>query len=228
MAADNDIGEVREITLRDLRLRPGIFLKIQGTRAGSPEKEAQFIAAIEGKGVMLAPSGLDSLKTELNIGEEYWVHGFTGQTDFSFTAPVLNVFKAPFAHALLAYPTVVKAKQVRKSMRMKTELHANISPQGQNKPVDVIMIDLSVTGAMISAPHALGSMGDLFDLEFLIKFEDVNSKIHIDAKLCHSTIMEDGHCKIGLSFDGVSREHKLLLSYFVSKITEESSAVIKT
>lgn len=226
MSDDSKTGELLELSLKELRLRPGIFLKIQRMREDAPVNEAQFIAAIKGKGVMLTPSGLDSLKTEIIIGEEYLIQGFTGQTDFYFTAPVLNVFKAPFAHALVAYPALVKAKKVRKSLRMKIELPATISPYGQRKPLEISIIDLSVDGAMISSPQSLGVIGGLFDLDFTIKFEDINSRAQIVAKLCHSTLTDNEGCRIGLSFDNLSREHKLLLNYFVGKITEENSFII--
>ena len=156
MPDDLNSGELLEVSLKTLRLRPGIVLNIQGMREGAPVIGAQFIAAIEGKGVMLTPSGMDGHKTEILIGEAYVIQGFTGQTDFSFTAPVLNVFKAPFVHALFAYPATVKAKEVRKSMRMKTALPATISPRGQENPLKVSIVDLSADGAMISSPSFLG------------------------------------------------------------------------
>ena len=226
MPDDLNGGELLETTLKTLRLRPGLFLQIQRVRDGARVHEAKFIAAIEGKGVMLTPSGMDSHKTEIIVGEEYLIQGFTGQTDFSFTAPVLNVFKAPFAHALFAYPATVKAKQVRKSMRIKTALPATISPRGQDSPVTVSIVDLSADGAMISSPSFLGGVGSLFDLVFPIKFDDVNTNLNIVAKLRHRTSTDNGNGKIGLSFENLSREHKLLLSYFVGRISEEDTFII--
>jgi c-di-GMP-binding flagellar brake protein YcgR len=228
MPDDLNGGELLEVSLKKLRLRPGLFLQMQSTREGAPVREAQFIAAIEGKGVMLTPSGMDSLKTEIVIGEEYLIQGFTGQTDFSFTAPALNVFKAPFAHVLFAYPATAKAKKVRDSMRMKTALPATISPCGQNNQLEVSIIDLSAAGAMILSPRSLGVIGGLFDLAFPIKFDDVHSNINIVAKLRHSNHTDNDRRKIGLSFENLSREHKLLLNYFVGRITEENSFVIET
>ena len=226
MPDDLNGGELLEVSLKTLRLRPGIVLNIQRMREGAPVIGAKFIAAIEGKGVMLTPSGMDSHKTEIIVGEEYLIQGFTGQTDFSFTAPVLNVFKAPFAHALFAYPATVKAKQVRKSMRIKTALPATISPRGQDNPVSVSIVDLSADGAMISSPSFLGGVGSLFDLVFPIKFDDVNTNLNIVAKLRHRTSTDNGNGKIGLSFENLSREHKLLLSYFVGRISEEDTFII--
>ena len=227
MPDDLNGGALLDVSLKTLRLRPGIVLTIQRKREGALAIGSKFIAAIEGKGVMLTPSGTDSHKTEILVGETYLIQGFTGQTDFSFIAPVLNVFKAPFAHALFAYPTTVKAKQVRKAMRMKTALSATISPNGQQKPHEVSIVDLSVDGVMITSPGFLGGVGSLFNLTFPIKFDDVNTQLNIVAKLRHRVGAEDDGGKIGLSFENLSREHKLLLSVFVSKISEENSFIIE-
>lgn len=227
MSDDLNGGELLEVSLKTLRLRPGLFLNIQRMHEGAPVHEVQFVAAIEGKGVMLTPSGTDSLKTEISIGEEYLIQGFTGQTDFSFTAPALNVFKAPFAHVLFAYPDAATAKKVRKSMRMKTALPATVSPSGQNNPLEVSIIDLSVAGAMIVSPRSLGVIGGLFDLAFPINFDDVHANVNIVAKLRHSNHADNGGRKIGLSFENLSFENKLLLTSFVGKITEENSFVIE-
>jgi hypothetical protein len=227
MSDDSNSGELLEVSLKTLRLRPGLFLKIQRMREGAPVHEAQFIAAIAGKGVMLTPSGMDSLKTEIIIGEAYLIQGFTGQIDFSFTAPALNVFKAPFAHVLFAYPPTAKAKKVRDSMRMKTALPATISPCGQNNPLEVSIVDLSDAGAMILSPRSLGVIGSLFDLAFPIKFDDVHSNLNIVTKLRHSNHTDNEGRKIGLSFENLSWEHKLLLNYFIGRITEENSFIIE-
>lgn len=227
MPDDLNGGEPLEVSMKSLRLRPGSVLNIQSTRKGASVLGAKFIAAIEGKGVMLTPGGTDGHKAEIIIGEEYLIQGFTGQTDFSFTAPAVNVFTAPFAHALFAYPETVKAKAVRKSMRMKTVLPATISPRGQDNPLKVSIVDLSVDGAMISSPDFLGGVGNLFDLVFPIKFDDVHTSLHIVAKLRHRTSSDNEGGKIGLSFENLSWEHKLLLNYFLGKITEDNSFVVQ-
>lgn len=228
MADHSNSGELLEVGLKTLRLRPGIVLNIQKMREGTPVIGAQFIAAIEGKGVMLTPTGTDAHKTEITIGEEYLIQGFTGQTDFSFTAPVLNVFNAPFAHALFAYPATVKVKEVRKSMRIPTALPATIAARGQDNPVKVSVIDLSADGAMISSPSFLGGVGSLFDLIVPIDFDDVHTRLHIVAKLRHRTSTDNEGGKIGLSFENLSSAHKLLLNHFLARTTQENSLVVES
>jgi hypothetical protein len=227
MPDDLNGGELLDVSLKTLRLRPGVILNIQKMREGAPVIESKFIAAIEGKGVMLTPSGMESHKTVIQPSDEYRIQGFTGQTDFSFIAPVLNVFTAPFAHALFAYPATVQAKTVRKAMRMKTTLPATISPRGQDSPHAVSIIDLSAEGALISSPGFLGGVGSLFDLVFPIEFDEVQTNLNIVAKLRHRMGSDSDEGKIGLSFENVSWEHKLLLNYFVGRMTQENSFVIE-
>lgn len=220
-------NELVETSLKALRLRPGIALEIQGRREGSPLIAAKFIAAIEGKGVMLAPSDGYGGAGVLTVGDEYGIRGFTGQVDFVFLTPVLNVFTSPFAHALFACPATVRARQVRRAMRMKTTLPACISPRGRNAPHEVSIVDLSTDGALITAPGFLGSVGSLFDFAFPIRVDDVNSELNLVAKLRHRTGTDAGDGRIGLSFENVSREHRLLLGVFVASITAASSFVIE-
>lgn len=227
MPDESNPSELLETSLKALRLRPGIALEIQCRREGSPLIPAKFVAAIEGKGVMLTPSGADGRTADIRPGDEYGIRGFTGQTDFVFLAPVLNVFTAPFAHALFAYPATVRARQVRRAMRMKTRLPARISPRGQDTPHEVSIVDLSTDGALITAPGFLGSVGSLFDLAFPIRVDDVTTELNLVAKLRHRTGTDAGDGRIGLSFENVTREHKLLLGVFVASITAASSFVIE-
>lgn len=112
-------------------------------------------------------------------------------------------------------------------MRMKTALPATISPCGQNSPLEVSIVDLSVTGDMILSPRSLGVIGSDFDLGFPIKFDDVHTNLHIVTKLRHSNHTDNEGRKLGLSFENLSRENKLILNYFVGKTTEESSFIIE-
>lgn len=45
MPDDVNSGEFLEVSLKELRLRPGLSLEVQGTRKGGPVHEAKFVAA---------------------------------------------------------------------------------------------------------------------------------------------------------------------------------------
>ncbi|RZL01318.1 MAG: PilZ domain-containing protein [Rubrivivax sp.] len=219
----NDTNPVTEVGLRSLKLRPGVALQTQGTAPGSPKLEAQFLAAIEGKGVMVGPHGATGGKSPLKTGDEVTVQGFTGQHDFSFTAQVIQTFEVPFAYALLVYPKVVRARVVRRSMRMKTSLPAKVLLPGGSSFIEATLIDVSPFGAMVHAPTTVGAIGDVVNLVVGLDFEGEAVKLEIPAALCHSHRADAGDgVHVGMSFKTVSQRDKLILHYLAQQSTEQA------
>ncbi|RZI83711.1 MAG: PilZ domain-containing protein [Rubrivivax sp.] len=210
-----------ELGLRALKLRPGIALQTQAAAPGSRPEEAQFLAAIEGKGVMVGPHGASGGKSALKPGAEYTVRGFTGQYDFSFSAQVIQTFEVPFAYALLVYPKAVQARMVRRSLRMKTALPAKVSLPGKTSFVEGTLIDVSAQGAMVHTSTTVGAMGDVVELALSVEFEGETVNLAIPATICHSNKAEaDGGVNVGLSFKAVSQRDKLVLHYLVQSSAE--------
>ncbi|MGH6647019.1 PilZ domain-containing protein [Aquabacterium sp.] len=223
MPNDTNPAPVTEMGLRSLKLRPGVALQTQGTAPGAAKFEAQFLAAIEGKGVMVGPHGSTGGKSPLKAGDEVTVQGFTGQHAFSFTAQVIQTFEVPFAYALLVYPKVVKARLVRRSMRMKTSLPAKLALPGGSSFIDATLIDVSPFGAMVHAPTTVGAIGDLVNLAVGIDFEGEAVNLEIPAALCHSHKAEAGDgVHVGMSFKTVSQRDKLILHYLAQQSTEQA------
>lgn len=211
-----------DIGLRALKLRPGIALQTQGLAPGSTKDEAQFLAAIEGKGVMVGPHGAAGGKSRLQPGAEYLVRGFTGQYDFSFSAQVIQTFEVPFAYALLVYPGVVQARMVRRSMRMKTSLPAKVSLPDKASFIEGTLIDVSTFGAMVHLPTTVGAMGDLLNLSVSVDFEGEPVHLTIPSTICHSNKAEPEGVNVGLSFKAVSQSDKLILHYLAQTSTDSA------
>ena len=219
-------SEVMQIDFKTLRLRPGMLLQVQPALEASARYDAQFLGIIDGKGVMVIPKGIDSLKNGMQAGQDFVIRGFTGQHDFSFASKVIRIFDysfrdPPLAYALLTYPDMVEARQVRGAMRVRTSLPATASPIGENSPVAVTMIDLSVAGSLISSPASLGVTGDQLNLAFSINFEDEKLEMVIPATICRclKSNTEDAFLT-GFLFNDISRNDKLILYYFVLSAIE--------
>jgi hypothetical protein len=91
------VAAVSTLPLRSMRLRPGMALQTKRLVEGSTKKDSQFLAAIEGKGVIVGPVGREGVSTGLEAGEVCILRGFTGQYGFSFLSKVLQAFEKPFA-----------------------------------------------------------------------------------------------------------------------------------
>ena len=213
MAQDSTPATAAELTLKALRLRPGMSLQVQRAGDGT-HREAQFLAAIEGKGVMVGPHTTAGA-TGMKAGDDYVVRGFTGQHDFFFGARVIQTFEEPFTYALLAYPAVVSARLVRRAMRMKTSVPALATPE--NTPaVAVTMIDVSVAGAMVKSPVMLGGVGVNLKLALTVEVGGAHPALSLSAQVCHCNRCDSGEgYNIGLAFKNVSASDKLVLHEMV-------------
>ena len=213
--------EVVQVNFKTLRLRPGMFLQAQSMAKGEPRYDAQFLGIIEGKGVMVVPDGVLSLKHGMQAGEQFVIHGFTGQYDFSFASTVIRIFDysyrdPPLAYALLSYPETVAARQVRGAMRVRASLPVTVWSNRGTNPVAATFMDLSVAGALVSSPGPLGVTGDQMNLTFSIDFEDEKLDLVVPATICRSlkSNSEEGYLT-GVLFKNISRNDKLALYYFV-------------
>ena len=221
MSSTPAVPEVVQVNFKTLRLRPGMFLQAQSLAKGEPRYDAQFLGIIEGKGVMVVPDGVLSLKHGMQAGEQFIIRGFTGQYDFSFASTVIRIFDysyrdPPLAYALLSYPDTVEARQVRGALRVRASLPVTVWSNRGTHPVAASFMDLSVAGALVKSPGPLGVIGDPMNLTFSIDFEDEKLDLVVSATICRSlkSNTDDGYLT-GFLFKNISRNDKLALYYFV-------------
>jgi len=215
------ISEVVQLDFKALRLRPGMFLQAQSSAKGAPRYDAQFLGIIEGKGIMVVPDGVLSLKHGMKAGEDFVIRGFTGKYDYSFDSNVIRIYDysyrdPPLAYALLSYPDTVEARQVRGALRVRASLPVTVWSNRGTHPVAASFMDLSVAGALVKSPSPLGVIGDPMNLTFSIDFEDEKLDLVVSATICRSlkSNTDDGYLT-GFLFKNISRNDKLALYYFV-------------
>lgn len=216
---DSPPSDVSRMPLKALGLRTGMALQTRRLVEGASKKESQFFGAIEGKGVMVGPLGPDGVQTELDDGEICVVRGFTGQYEFSFLSKVLQTFQKPFAYALLAYPPMVDARLVRRSMRTQTSWPTTVyippkSTLPVPDPLEATLVDISMHGAMIKTDSAPGAVGDMVTVCFAVTFDNSPVELRVAASICHCnrTAADPALC-VGLAFRDLTQQDKLLLNY---------------
>ncbi|MBD8524530.1 PilZ domain-containing protein [Pseudomarimonas arenosa] len=209
------------LSLRALRLRPGMFLQMH---IGNQQVvEAKFCAAIENKGVMLVPLDKSAPPSGWVENVKVDISGFTGQHDFRFPARVLGNFSIPFAYLLVSYPEQVSARKVRSALRIPTALAAK-AWSGNSPKQDAQVIDLSAAGAMIEMSGNGIAVGGELQLNFEIEFERKVYTLQLAGRVCHASGAEAQH-RFGLAFDNVAKADRLLLQAYTLAATQ-SHAVI--
>ncbi|HEX5755986.1 MAG TPA: PilZ domain-containing protein [Arenimonas sp.] len=199
--------------LKGLRLRPGMFMQLQ-SRAGKDSCEAQFCAAIGGRGIMVVPVDDAQPNGGLHPGETRRVKGFTGIYDYEFDADVIQHFSQPFTYTLLRYPSAVNARRVRSSLRIRTALPAYVRREGCD-PVAGVIVDLSAAGAMVATSGEMGAIGESARLHFALVLEGKAYDLNLPASICHGAVNDNGEgYRTGFAFKELSRNDRLLLRHF--------------
>lgn len=227
MSADSSHAGASQISFETLKLRPGSPLQIQHAKQGTPPGEVQLLAAVKGQNVMVALKGESGVQTGLEAGKDYIIRGFSGQFDFTFSSHVTQVFKAPFPYAMLAYPSSVEARIVRKEVRTKTALPAVASPHDKNMPVTVTLADLSMSGAMIDSPAPLGNAGDRIRLNVAVNFEKNKIELVLAGSIRYVNKSDiGGGFSIGVEFLDLTPNDKLILHYVAKTHSNDSANIV--
>jgi len=91
----------------------------------------------------------------------------------------------------------------------------------------VTVIDLSMAGAMIASPIAMGAVGDILHLKLSVNVENKTARLALDAAICHARPFDDGKgYRIGLSFQALDEDDKLILHYLTSSATADEEIML--
>jgi hypothetical protein len=203
------------LSLRALRLRPGMFLQAAPLQAPKRRTEAKFCAAIEGKGLMVVPLHEAAPGPEWQDLAELQVSGFTGQYDFQFPTRVLGSFAVPFAYVLLSWPAQVEARRVRSALRIATSLPAMAWGQNPASTVPARVLDLSHAGAMLDLGSPLGGNGQRISIALELPLDGGAHALELSGPICHSSSGAAGDgTRVGMAFEGISRTEKAMLQNF--------------
>lgn len=218
----SDAGSAARIPFRQLRLRPKTLLQTWRVGDTGVVQEWQFCAAIEGKGLMLAPMPGQKM-APIQPGARYGVQGFTGQYDFQFDAAAVGTFDVPFVYALLSWPEDVQARLVRQALRVRTLLPAQLGPAtpGKGEVQAASVLDLSAAGALVETLNPMGDVGDALRISFVVEADGEKTQITTEAVICHRRQLDaPGRERLGLSFRALPKSERLMLSIHLKDLAD--------
>jgi c-di-GMP-binding flagellar brake protein YcgR len=102
-------------------------------------------------------------------GEKLTIRVFSGVNVCSFASTVERVFGRPLLYAHLSFPDAIQGTSLRAAMRVKVDIPAQLTPAREGAaPLNVFVVNLSVTGALIESPRALDAADELVSLQFTL------------------------------------------------------------
>jgi c-di-GMP-binding flagellar brake protein YcgR len=179
-----EVAVAEDSRFSDLQLKVGDRMQLQPPKQATDERcMVRLIGYVEGLSVLVTSPFQGGQRLQLFEGEELVVRAFTGRDAFGFATEVVKSVKHPFEYLHLAYPTTIQALQVRKAVRVATDIIASVSAYNRDdmEPVSAIVADVSSSGALIATGEAIGEVGDLLRIVFRVRLHGVDSDLTVDA-----------------------------------------------
>ncbi|MCP4596270.1 flagellar brake protein [Neptuniibacter sp.] len=207
-------------TLAELNPRIGEKVQIE-TRTPRGRYSVQLLGYREASSLMVsAPKKASSI----NEGARVTVRLMSGNYICAFSAKVLKIQSNPYPYWHLEYPKDTEVRRIRSHTRVPVNLVVSVDEYEPDSglrhdwPVTSYCTDISIKGACVDAPVALGKVGDKLFVTTRFQVAGVDQVVLTPALIRSVTPSEEGITKVlshGLEFLELDDETHLILTSFV-------------
>lgn len=200
-----------------LKLLPGAPLQLQFKLTPDARERSQLIGYIKNKAVIVSTPTVSGGARAVKIGEQLNIRLFSNECNsaIAFSSQVIHVSASPLPMLYLEYPQEIATGEVRKAVRVVTELIATVKSGGQSSAATIV--DLSTTGCRLECGQKLGELGTRFVLVTKVEAAGSHHIIQLNCEI-KAVINEDllhTQYVYGLAFNDMKDEAKLILHAYV-------------
>lgn len=212
-----------EISFSSIRLAVGDPLQMQPVTDDHQRYYVSLIGYVEKRSILVTAPVVDGHVQLIREGQPFVLRVFSGRNAYAFDASVLKSCGTPFPYLHLGYPKSVQGIPVRSEQRVKVNLIGAV-PEVEGKPLRqplaCVVVDLSLSGAMIAAPRRLAETGQRFKLSVRVTANHAPVYVALPCVLrnLRETPGQDGAGTIlnhGVQFVEVEDKDQLLLENFI-------------
>lgn len=214
-------------SFEDMRLAVGDRLQIEcSASTGMQRAFVRVLGYLEGISLMVTAPAAGRNRIALIENDLVIVRAFSRQSAFAFRASVLRACKLPFDYLHLSFPTKAQGTLIRKAMRVRTSIPAQVGKGDGGEMAQGTLLNLSATGALIHSLVPLGEEGGLVRLRFETKLHDVESVIDVAADIRNvqegaAEGEDDVEYQYGVDFRDLSPTDRMQIKSLVYQIVIE-------
>lgn len=216
-------GKPQEETLAfdALKLMPGDALQLQPLLEGQVERfTVHVIGVMRRRSVLVTAPEVDGKLIFIRDGQTYLVRAFSGLNVCAFKARVLKSQLQPFPYLHLAYPDSVQAMRIRKAMRAPANIIVAVHESEEGRQTGAgKLVDISVGGAKLLSPMALGRKDQTVWLSFKVRLGDMEEYVKTPAILRSTGEEADEQGKpmksYGIQFGDLNQSQRLIIMNLV-------------
>lgn len=207
--------------LDEVKLMPGDALQLQPMVEGQQERlTVHIIGVMKPKSVLVTAPMIDGKLIFVREAQPFLVRAFSGLNVCAFKSRVLKAQHTPFPYLHLSYPDVVQIMRIRKAVRARVQVITAIYDREGGRQIGAgRIVDLSVGGAKIQSPSAIGAKDQEVFLAFKVKLDDMEEIIETAAVVRAITQEDDEDgCKVtalGVQFGELQPQQRLLIMNLV-------------
>jgi c-di-GMP-binding flagellar brake protein YcgR len=183
------VGQANELKSQDvdfemMNLQVGTRLQLITHRRVKPVQHfSSLIGYIKDEYIIFKVPMENGAPIGLTEGERLTIRVFSGIKVCSFACTVERVFGRPLFYVHVSFPTSVQGTSLRTAMRVKTELPAQLTGSGtHDKPLACTIVNLSVSGALVTSPNRLPADEEQIALQFLLKAPPDDQEVPVFAR----------------------------------------------
>ncbi|MGH1462702.1 MAG: flagellar brake protein [Neptuniibacter sp.] len=215
------LGQIKNLrTLAELNPKVGEKVQIE-TKTPRAKYAVQLLGYREGSSIIVSAPKKSST---INEGAKVTVRLMSGNFICAFSAKILKIQSFPYTHWHLEYPKETEVRRIRSFTRVPVNLVVSVDEYESGSglhhdwPITAFCKDISLKGACVNAPVALGKAGDKLFMTTRFQVAGVDQVVLTPALIRSITPSEEGITKIvshGLEFLELDEETHLMLAGFV-------------
>lgn len=210
-----------------LNLAVGAPVQLQLTvPKDSPRETVRVIGYVPGGSLVVTRPTVNGNVKFVREGQVYRARMLLGESVVGFEAKVLLVSLKPYPHMHLQYPKEFAQAVVRNSARVSTDIPCTTrdtkQPDAAENYHSARIVDLSETGAKISAEMPLGDPGKMLQISFKLDVLEIEESLVLVGNLrnVRERLDTDSQPKQrtylhGLQFKAVNRIQQIMLHAWV-------------
>lgn len=201
----------------DLKLLSGTPLQLQFHHTPDIREKSLLVGFLRRKAVIVTTPTVNGGARAVKIGEQLNIRLFSNESNsaIAFSASTIHVTVSPFPQLYLAYPQEVATGEIRKAVRVATDIISTVKRDGVSTAATIV--DLSTSGCRLESTKSLGEVGTRFTLVTKVDAAGTRRIIQLNCeiKVIISEESTTGTYLYGLSFETPSEEVSLILHAFV-------------
>jgi c-di-GMP-binding flagellar brake protein YcgR len=186
MTMSNEQGEqkLEEFEFEAMNLQVGGRLQFLTHRSIKPVQHfSTLIGYIKDEYMIVKIPAENGAPISLTEGEKLTIRVFSGVTVCSFPCTVERVFGRPLLYVHISFPNSIQGTSLRAAMRVKVDIPARISGSPPNAPpISCVLVNLSVTGALVESPRELPPDDEMATLEFALIAQPGNHQVNVKTR----------------------------------------------